>query len=307
MAVSEKTRLVPVPPDSMVYIKLLLTALFWGGTFVAGRSLSQDMAPFSAAFLRFVFASWFLVWMTFNREGSLSMPGKTYLFPLFLLGMTGVFSYNFFFFSGLKLIPAGRASLIVATNPVFIALFAAVFFRERLTTLRVLGIFLCVAGAVTVISKGNPLSLFAGGVGPGELMIIGCVVSWVLYSLIGKWVMGGLSPMAAVTWSCIVGAAALLPAAAGEGLFHAFRGISPKDWVSLFYLGFFGSALGFTWYYEGILRIGPSRAGVFINFVPLFAVVLSFILLHETVDSSLLTGALLVISGAYLTNRKTGG
>jgi len=306
-AVTEKNRPVPAPPDSMVYIKLLLTAFFWGGTFIAGRFLSQETGAFSAAFLRFVMASFFLVSMTFHRDGGLPVPGKTSLFPLFLLGMTGVFFYNFFFFSGLKYVPAGRASLIVATNPVFIALLAAVFFREKLSGLRVFGIFLCVAGAATVISKGNPQSLFTGGVGRGELLIIGCVVSWVLYSIIGKWVMGSLSAMAAVTWSCIIGAAALLPAAAAEGLIHAVQGISLKGWGSLFYLGFFGSALGFTWYYEGILRIGPSRAGIFINFVPLFAVVLSFFIFHETVDLSLLTGAFLVLSGAYLTNRRTGG
>ena len=302
---TETNRPIPARPDSVVYARLLVTALFWGGTFIAGRSLSQDMAPFSAAFLRFVFASLFLVTMVSYREGGLPRPEKSILVSLFFLGMTGVFLYNFFFFSGLRFIPAGRASLIIAANPVFIALFAAVFFREKLSPLRIFGILLCVTGAVTVISRGNLPSLFTGDIGRGELLILGCVASWVLYSLIGKHVMGRMSPMAAVTWSCIIGAAALLPAAAAEGLFPALRDISPKNWASLFYLGFFGSALGFTWYYDGILRIGPSRAGIFINFVPLFAVALAFVILHESLDRSLLAGAFLVISGAYLTNRKT--
>ena len=73
----------------MVYARLLLTALFWGGTFIAGRSLSQDMAPFSAAFLRFAFASLFLVTMVSYREGGLPRPEKSILVSLFFLGMTG--------------------------------------------------------------------------------------------------------------------------------------------------------------------------------------------------------------------------
>lgn len=298
---------LPAPRDSMVYVKLLLTALFWGGTFIAGRLVAPETGAFTASFLRFVFASAFLLWMTFRREGRLPLPGRQYLLPMFLSGMTGVFLYNLFFFSGLRYMEAGRAALIVATNPVFIALFAAVFFRDRLTALRVLGICLCVAGAVTVISRGNPMSLLGGGVGRGELFIIGCVVSWVSYTLVGKWVMGGLSPMAAVTWSCLIGAAALLPAAAWEGLFRSRPDLSLSVWGALFYLGYFGSALGFTWYYEGIRRIGPSRAGVFINFVPLFAVLFSYIFFREPLDGSLLTGAAFVVTGAYLTNRRGGG
>jgi drug/metabolite transporter (DMT)-like permease len=69
------------------------------------------------------------------------------------------------------------------------------------------------------------------------------------------------------------------------------------------YLGFFGTCLGFIWYYEGIREIGPSKAGVFINFVPISAVIMSFFLLGEPVDLSLLVGGALVLSGIYLTNR----
>ncbi len=296
----------PAPQDAMVYVKLLLTALFWGGTFIAGRLVAPETGTFTASFLRFVVASVFLLWMTYRREGRLPLPGRPYLLPLFLCGMTGVFLYNLFFFSGLRYMEAGRAALIVATNPVFIALFAALLFRDRLTAIRVLGICLCVTGAVAVISRGNPMSLLGGGAGRGELLIVGCVVSWVSYSLAGKWVMGGLSPMAAVTWSCLIGAAALLPAAVGEGLFRSLPDLSLSVWGALFYLGYFGSALGFTWYYEGIQRIGPSRAGVFINFVPLFAVLFAYFFFREPLDGSLLTGAAFVVTGAYLTNRGGG-
>jgi drug/metabolite transporter (DMT)-like permease len=59
--------------------------------------------------------------------------------------------------------------------------------------------------------------------------------------------------------------------------------------------------LGFVWYYQGIQRIGPVRAGLFINFVPIFAVLLSVLLLKEPLTLSLLAGAVLVSSGVCLT------
>jgi drug/metabolite transporter (DMT)-like permease len=112
--------------------------------------------------------------------------------------------------------------------------------------------------------------------------------------------MSDLSPLAAVTSSALVGTVCLFPPAMMEGLFGP-EAYSLQAWASIFYLGFFGTVLGFLWYYEGIQRIGPLRAGLFINFVPVSAVFLSFLILNEPLTLSLLIGALLVSIGVYLT------
>jgi drug/metabolite transporter (DMT)-like permease len=288
----------------MQYVKLLLVALFWGGTFVAGRTVAQDVGPYSAAFLRFAVASFFLIFVTRKLEGGIPLLKKHQIVPVLLLGMTGVFAYNIFFLSGLKVIEAGRASLIIATNPIFIALFAYFFFKEKLVRINIAGILLCASGAIIVISKGNPLIIVEGGLGRGELCILGCVVSWVLYSLIGKRTMHDMSPLSAVTYSCLIGGLFLFPSAVFEGMFSDLSGYSGADWISIFYLGFFGTVLGFTWYYEGIKKLGASKAAVFINFVPISAVILSCLILKEKLDISLIIGTVMVVSGAYLTNRR---
>jgi drug/metabolite transporter (DMT)-like permease len=282
------------------YIKLLLMAVFWGGTFIAGRKLAMEVGPFSGAFLRFLVASLFLVAVTLGMEKKLPLPKRRHLLPLFLMGMTGVFLYNVFFLKGLKLIEAGRASIIIANNPIFIALMSALIFRDRLNLLKVIGILISVGGAVTVITRGEFLAGLSGGFGQGELFIFGCVASWVAYSLLGKAVMSDLSPLVAVTYSSAVGAVCLFPPAVLEGLWDAGR-YSLEAWASVFYLGFFGTVLGFVWYYQGIKRIGPVRAGLFINFVPVSAVFLAFLILDEPLTLSLLIGAMLVASGVYLT------
>ena len=288
----------------VVYVKLLLTAVFWGGTFIAARVVTQNVGPFSASFLRFAIASLFLVFITKKLEGGLPRLKKHQIIPVILLGMTGVFAYNVFFFLGLKTVTAGRASVIIAMNPIFIALFAHLLFKEQLSRINVTGILLCVTGAIVVISEGNPLAVLQGGLGRGELYILGCVVSWVLYSLTGKHTMKEISPLAAVTYSCLIGGAMLFAPACMEGLFTDVAGYRTVDWLGITYLGFFGSVLGFTWFYEGIQKIGASRAAVFINFVPVSAVILAFFLLRETLGISLVTGGAMVIGGAYLTNRK---
>jgi drug/metabolite transporter (DMT)-like permease len=282
------------------YLKLLLMALFWGGTFIAGRVLAQSVGPYSGAFLRFAVASACLAAVMLKMERHPARPGGGHLVLLLLMGMTGIFAYNVLFLKGLKLIEAGRAAIIIANNPIGIALMAAIFFGERLNILKAAGILVSVAGAIIVITRGDASALFTGGFGRGELYILGCVASWVAYSLLGKLVMARLSPLAAVTFSSVVGTLCLFPAALLDGL-PAAGGYPLAAWVSIVYLGFFGTVLGFVWYYEGIQRIGPVRAGLFINFVPVFAVLLSVLLLGEPLTLSLIAGAALVCTGVCLT------
>jgi drug/metabolite transporter (DMT)-like permease len=289
----------------VVYVKLLLTALFWGGTFIAGRLLADRVGPFSAAFLRFAVAASLLLVLTIRHEGRLPRIHRNQFIGLLFLGMTGVFAYNAFFFKGLQLISAGRASLIIANNPVFITLFAALIFKEKLSWLKAGGILLSVTGALIVISKGDPAALLRGGVGWGEILIFGCVASWVAYSLIGKTIMKDLSPLVAVTYSALIGTAALFIPAVAEGMVREVPHYTVLDWVCISYLGVFGTVLGFVWYYEGIKALGPTRAGQFINFVPVCAILLAFFILGEPITWSLLVGAGFVITGVSLTNMKS--
>jgi len=286
----------------IIYIKLFVTAIFWGGTFIAGRVVARGVGPFSAAFLRFAVASIFLLFITYKVENRLPPVRKGQVIPLILLGLTGVFSYNVFFFKGLKIIHAGRASVIIASNPVFIALFASYLFKEKLSVTKFAGIITSVTGAIVVISRGNPIEIMRGNAGLGEFFIFCCVMSWVAYSLIGKAVMKDLSPLVSVSYSSVVGAFGLFIPAYLEGMFQHFSHYTKMEWLGIFYLGFFGTVIGFVWYYEGIKAIGATKASQFINFVPISAVLLAFFLLAEPITSSLVIGTLMVCAGVYLTN-----
>jgi len=285
------------------YLKLLVVAFFWGGTFVAGRSLAGQVPPVAAAFFRFALAAIILLVVVWRRESFPRLNLRQFL-VIVSLGATGVMAYNLFFFKGLSIIGAGRASLIIALNPVFIALASTLIYQEILPIRRAAGIVLSISGAMIVITRGAPLSILSGGIGQGELLIFGCVLSWTLYSIIGKIAMRGLSPLVAVCYSSLAGALMLFLLALGQGQLTTVFSYPATAWLALFYLGLFGTVIGFFWYFQAIARIGPSRAAVFINFVPVNGVLLATLILNEPLTLSLLTGGALVVCGSYLANSK---
>lgn len=287
----------------LVYAKLVGSVFFWGATWISGRVLAQDMGPFSAALLRFVTASVFLfLWSWHAGQGFPRLPRKEIL-PVAFLGLTGIFLYNAFFFTGLQTVPAGRAALIIASVPVVIGIMSALFLGDKLTCGKILGTLLSLTGAAIVLSGGNPLDLFHGGLSRGDLMILGCVGAWTAYSLSGSRVMRRLDPLLTVTWSCLLGTLMLVVPALTHGLTEDIARASLVDWGNILFLGVIATGVAFTWYYAGIRAIGPARAGIFINLVPVFAIAMGYVILGEPVTSSLLSGGAMVISGVWLANR----
>lgn len=289
------------------YLSLVFTTLCWGGTFIAGRTLAGSVPPASASFFRFAIATVALAILARVIDGSLPFPPKKTWLPLLLLGMTGVFSYNILFFTGLEHLEAGRASLIIALNPLAITVAAVLFFGEKLQARQFAGILLSLIGALFVISNGHPAMIFSGGFGFGEMAILGCVASWAAYSLIGRAILKSLSPLASVFYSSLIGTLLLLPFTlytAPGSIRNAFS-YGASDWSSLLFLGLFGTAVGFTLYYSAIRKIGATRSSIFINLVPLFSILLSWLILGESIKPSVLTGGLILLTGVYLTNSPT--
>lgn len=286
------------------YISLVLTTLFWGGTFIAGKILAGQITPLSASFLRFFIAVITLRLILHFAGIAIVKPTGRQLLRIVLLGLTGVFSYNYFFFTGLAHIGAGRAALIIAITPLVITIFSTLFFREPLTVIKLCGIVLSLTGAVFVISNGHPTLLLSGEFGTGELALLGCVISWTLYTVIGKSLLQTMSPLVSVYYSALAGTVLLFFPAVSDGLLTKLPDTSLLDWVSLIYLGVFGTAVGFSWYYKGVQNIGASRAGIFINLVPVFGTLLSWLFLSEALKPSVISGGAMVLTGVFIANNQ---
>ena len=287
-----------------IYLKLILMAFFWGGAFVAGRSIAVTLDPFSAAFLRFAMAAIFLgIIYRIRRPPPGNVLTSRQIAGLAMLGLTGIAVYNVCFFTGLKLISASRASAIITNNPIMVLLLSILFLREKVDFLKISGILLSVTGACIVIFRGNIGLILQGNLGEGEIAILGCVISWAIYSVLGKKLLNTISPLQATFYATLFGAVFLSLPAFRNGVVFRMMHLNLQTWLGLLYLASCATVLGFVWFYDGVKTIGPARASQFVNLVPVNAFVLSYFVLHEQLTFSLLSGTGFVIAGVLVAQR----
>ncbi len=286
----------------LTYVKLVLAMAMWGGTWIAGRIIAQELtAPLAVAALRFVVAGLVVAGAMLLSGSGIPLPQDGRAWGLvWALGFFGIFLYGLCFFYGLQHIPAGRGALVVALNPVVIVLLAWAAGKERMNRRQALGCAIALAGCLTVIGNGDPLALLHGAVGLGEWLILGCVLSWAAYTFIGWRATGHFSALATTLYGCFTGAILLGLAALVQGGGHPGEW-SWRVWSSMLFLAVFGTAIAYTWFTAAVQQLGAGRASIFINLVPVFAVLQAAVLLDEHLGPSVLFGGLLVITGVWLT------
>ena len=283
----------------MIYIKLILVAIMWGGTFIATKMVSHVFGSFTGASYRYLVALLFMVPILLVKDPKAFKVTKKQLFQLSLLGATGIFAYSFFFFTGLRMVKASHGALIVALNPVLVMLISSSIGKERISRIKIIGLLLSITGTAIVIARGDLLDLFTMFTW-GDAFMLGCPISWALYTYFAKDALKFATPLQASTWAIVIGLAMIL-------FFVPFETYPTKVdwtiWLAIVYLGICGSVLGFVWYYEGIKEIGPVKTSVFNNLIPIFAVMFSVVLLDETIHAYMWYGSALVISGVYIINK----
>ena len=285
------------------YARLVAVPAIWGGTFVAGKHVVSVFTPLMGSFTRYIIACVALLVAAFVLERGLPGLTRRQWIATFLLGSLGVFAYNLFFMGALDRLPASRAALIIALNPVLTIALSALVLNEHLSRRRWLGVVIALLGVWIVISRGDFTSATATTIGAGELFMFGAVISWALYTIIGRKVLSGLSPLAATNYAALWGTLLLgIVAAPDIGDLHAAQ----FDWrmiLSLLYLGVLGTAVAFVWYYTSIKRLGASVASIFNNLVPVFGVAIAVLVLGEPLLPSMLIGGAIAICGVMMVSR----
>jgi len=290
-------------PGVTDYIRLITVPAIWGGTFVAGKIVVASLTPLMGSFARYVVACVALLVAALALEGGLPRLTARQWLATFVLGLFGVFAYNLFFMGALTRLPASRAALIIALNPAITIAISAVVLGERLSARRWAGVALALLGVAVVVSRGDFSSFASGGVGAGELFMFAAVTSWALYTILGRKVLGGLSPLAATNYDALWGTVLLGAVAAPQ-----FDTLHPSQFdarliLSLLYLGVLGTALAFVWYYMSVKKVGASSASIFNNLVPVFGVAISVLVLGEALLPSMLIGGAIAIAGVMMVSR----
>lgn len=295
---------MPYQSTSLTHAKLVAAMFMWGGTWIAGRVVAQELAaPLAVPAIRFLIAGLALAGFALATEGRIPRPQTASEWSAVTgLALTGIFLYALCFFYGLKHVTAGRGALVVALTPVLVALGAWFSGQERMTTLKLTGIVVATLGCLTVIGNGNPVALVQGEVGVGEWLILGCALCWTAYTFIGRKATKTLSALTATLWASLLGAGMIGLAALALGGTE-FAAWSWRIWASIIFLAIGGTALAFTWFSDGVRRIGAAKASIFVNLVPVFAVLQAAVLLDERLGLPVIGGGLLVIAGVWLTTQ----
>ncbi|MCD2442727.1 DMT family transporter [Agromyces sp. SYSU K20354] len=280
-----------------VILFLVLANLFWAGNYVFGEMVTSEVSPVSLTFWRWAFAAvpllllaWAIErpdWRTAVRE-----------WPMHLLqSMLGLTGYTLLLYSALGLTGAVAASVISAINPAMIALGAALFLRERLRGMQIVGIAVAFVGVVIVLTGGDLGSLVAEGFRLGDVLVVASVIAWTAYSLVARRL--ATPPITATAVQSVFAVVTMLPliAVTGVTLPESAAGIA-----GLAYIVLFPSMLGYALWNLGAAAAGPSRAGVFLNLLPVFTVAIA-VLLGQALDPVALAGGAVVVVGVYLTLR----
>ncbi len=289
--------------QTIVMIKLLLATFLWGGTFVAGKIVTPYVTPSVIGFMRFLFASIFLICILKKQGFILSRLNVKQFFEILFLALTGSVIYNIAVQIGLHTVDAMRASLIVTATPLVVTLGALIFFKEKLTFIQAVGLAITTLGAVIIITNGEIKSFFMNtGFSYGDIAVFISMLSWASYVLAGKLVLSTLSPIVIVTWATIFATIILFPFTLYDLYFYENTFNTEVVFAAL-YLGIFGTGVAFIWFYEAIEMFGAARTSIFHNFEPVAAVSLAIIFLGEKLTLAMFFGGILSAVGVYLANQ----
>lgn len=280
---------------SGVYLKLVLTTLFWAAVFHVAKYAVALMSPLYLGAWRFVAAAIVLVPLVAFREGW-SMHGlRRNALALLAMSFVGVFGFNVSLFYGLRLTSAVNGALIMAFNPALTVVLSALLNRESISARQVTGLLLGLFGVIVVVSKGSWHTLAAMSFSVGDLLVLLGSLGWAIYSVIPKRFVHGLSTMQ-VTGSTIAGGATLMAVMAAFATPDFLALPSLPIAAAIAFMGLFGSVLAYLWWNQGVQKIGASSVAVFINLVPIFAALIG-LLLGQSISWAQICGAALVIAG----------
>jgi len=294
-------------PQRRALLLMILTALVWAGLFPTGKVALRSIPPFTFAAIRLTIgaALLFLYLQRKNETEEMPVNWTPRLVGSFLfLGFTGYMLSVGGSYQGLRLTTATNAALLNAASPIAIALLAAMFLREKMSAKMLLGIVISIVGVGVIVSRGSWQVITASAYNPGDLIIVATLFAWGIYTTYGRHLMQVVSPLAATTYAYIAGATYLLIACwLTEWESWQLAETRWDSWLAVAYQSTLGTFAHF-WYYQAVEILGPSRAGVFINLVPVMAIGIAYVFLDEALTLPHLVGGLIVLVGVGVAARR---
>ena len=288
------------PAAYAAYAALTASAIVWGGSIVGQKLALGAFSPVETSVLRAVGALAILIPLWWWTEGGRTIIAARDVKLLFLLGL-GVLGNHLLTLFGLRFIGAATAGVIIGASPAITALLSSLLVRDVPLKTVAAGCGMSFVGVALVSGVGGGTS---SGDNPwlGGLLILLGLVSWALYSIGGREIMERLSPLT-VNWTTLL--FSLLPQLPllwtdQKLLQSGIAAVPLAGWMALLYLIVFATALGQQAWLYGVQGVGPSRAGVFVNLIPVSALLLSAWLVGDVIGSREVVGIILILAGVWL-------
>ncbi len=285
------------------YVLLTLTALMWGGNAIAGRLAVGEVSPMVLTCLRWVFVVAVMIPLVGRQVvAEWAKIRARWIFTI-LMGALGFTAFNGLFYAAAHHTTAVNLTIFQGAIPVLVLLGTVLFFRARVIPLQVLGMVVTILGVVLVSVKADMEILRTLSLNIGDVwMLIACLFyAGYTLGLRHRPAMPGLVFFAAMAAVAFVSSLPLigLEIARGTAQFP-----TPTGWLILLYVAVMPSLLSQLFFMRGVELIGPARAGLFVNLVPVFGALLAVLLLGEPFATYHALGLVLVLGGIWLAEQR---
>ncbi len=292
----------PQTKSPFLWLEIAIALTLWAAAFPAIRVALHSYSPAHLALGRYLVASLtLLVLALFNR---LQIPAKADWWRIGAAGFCGFSLYNVALNSGEMHVPAGTASFLVNTAPIWTLLVLTIFGRQRVGWRGWIGVFVSLSGVgIIAFARGDwrPDSLFLHG----ALLILLAAFGTSFYVLLQKELLSRYAPLALTTWMIWAGTLWMLPFGFlpfGSGLVQEARRASFNANFALVYMGVFSGALAYALWARVLSQMEVSRAITFIYLIPILATAISWVWLGETLNLAGFCGGLVTLGGVVLVN-----
>ncbi len=291
--------------NNLAYILLVLTTLFWSGNFIVGKAASTfEIPPFSLNFYRWLFAGLILLPFTLREI----FKKKKYIFDnlgfFVILGITSITIFNSTVYYSLYYMQVISGVLMISTIPVWIMFISSILGIEKTNKFQIFGVILSLLGVLFIITKSDLDVIKNLAFNRGDLIMATGMFAWALYSALLKKKTYEISQITLLEVVIISGLVFLIPIYILEMNFGNQIIIGKPFILTLSYVVIFPGLASFFFWIKGIAIIGANRAGVFLHLMPVFGSIMAIILFDEKFMIYHLLGAIFIIAGITLSNKK---
>ena len=291
--------------NNLAYILLILTTLFWSGNFIVGKAASTyEIPPFSLNFFRWLFAGLILLPFTFREI----LKKKVYILEnigfFIILGITSITIFNSTVYYSLYYMQVISGVLMISTIPVWIMFISAILGIEKTNRFQIFGVILSLLGVISIITQSNLEVIQSLAFNRGDLIMAAGMFAWALYSALLKKKTYKISQITLLEVVIITGLIFLIPIYILEINLGNQIVLSKPFILTLSYVVIFPGLASFFFWIKGISIIGANRAGVFLHLMPVFGSIMAIILFDEKFMIYHLLGAIFIIAGITLSNKK---